>query len=158
TQTILSRRRAEAIPLGLSVEATAFDDRGLASLIIRTGPEFPAAPAMMLVAHTHHIYQLRSMGDRLMLVPSTRRPLSSFLVEEMQVQRVIGLGAGLLRARNPDKPNSDSLVFETALRTLIGNSFGLGDRMDLALLQLPDDLLRVFIYAPQPPALQMTSD
>ena len=74
------------------------------------------------------------------------------------MDRVIGVRTGLLRSRSPDERDPDSLVYETAIRTLIGNSYGLGDRIDPAMLQLPDDLLRVFVFARQPPALQMTGD
>jgi hypothetical protein len=158
TRSVLSRRRVEALPLGMHVELATFDDRGLASLTIGVGGDFPAEPLMLLVAHTNQIFQLHQIGNVLTLVPSSRRPLASFLTEHLQVGRIIGLGAGLTGNRSPDTSETETDVYENAMRTLIGNSYGLGDRVDLIKLQRPDNLLRVFVYAKQPQALQMEGD
>jgi hypothetical protein len=155
TRTILSRRRVQAPSLGLHIGMSTFDEQGLSALTIETGPQFPADPMVLLVAHAGRLYQLQRVGDRLTLVPSTRKPLVSFLTEHLELTQLIGLRTGMMTNRPDDTTPSAAKVYEIAMRTLVGNSFGLRERVDLTRLQLPERVVRVFVYAPQPPELQM---
>jgi hypothetical protein len=154
TRTVLSRRRVPAPPLGLRVVMSASDEQGLSTLTIETGPQFPADPMTMLAAHGGRICQLQRVGEHLRLIPSTRRPLVSFLTEHLELTQFVGLRAGMMGKRPADSTQSDSKVYEIAMRTLVGNSFGLRERVDLTRLQLPEGVVRVFVYAPQPTELQ----
>jgi hypothetical protein len=154
TRTVLSRRRVQAQPLGLRVRMSSIDEQGLSALTMETGPEFPADPMIMLAAHGGRMYQLQQVGELLTLVPSSRRPLVSFLTEHLQMTQFMGLRAGMMTNRPDDSQPADTKVYEVAMRTLVGNSFGLRERVDLTKLQLPAGLVRVFVYAPQPRELQ----
>lgn len=155
TRTILHRSRAESVPLGLRVVQSASDERGLSLLTLEVGPEFPDETMQISAVHSGQIYQLSRFGDRLQLVAASRKPLVSFLTDHYQLPR-IGWGGFSSPGAKPDR--EVSLVYKDALRTLVGNSFGLGDRVDLRMLELPDEIVRVFAYATQPASLQITSN
>lgn len=119
---------------------------------------------MLLVAHESRVFQMRRIGNQLALIPSSRLPLVSYLTDYMQGTTVLrGLNAGGLVGTgnaNPEwKGDQDAArVYQLAIRTLVGNSFGLKEHVEIQKLRLPQGMVRVFVFAPQPETLQITGE
>jgi hypothetical protein len=157
TRSILHRSRLQAQPLGLSVLGSSADERGLAALSVEVGEGFPDSPDLILAAYQGVIYELRRVQDQLVLMPSSRKPLSTFLSEltNLIISRV---GFSAFSGRGSSEFSSDDEIFDQMIRTLVGNSFGLADKVDLAKLTLPPDIVRIFVYAPQPETFRIEGE
>ena len=156
TRTVLNRARVEADPVDVKLVRFAGTDQGLDLLDVETGESFPDDPMIVLVVHAGRVYEMKQTGDRLSLAPSTRRPLLSFLTDYFDVVKT----TVPWRPAQPglEEASDDQDVYREALRTLVGNTFGLNTVVDPTRLKLEDGIVRLFVYAPLPEALQMTGD
>lgn len=157
TRTALHRARTQGPSLQLRIEQIAFEERGLSALRLRVGPSFPEQPMAVLAAHRGRIYELRQFHDQLDLVPSTRRPIAAFLSDYSQLGSPLTFRVGIAPP-DAEAVANETQLYKEMLRTLIGNSFGLGDTIDVTHLVGDDEIVRVFVYAAQPQEFQMDSD
>lgn len=154
TRTVLHRTRLSAPGLGLRVDSFLADELGLSALALSCGDQFPRDVTAAYAAYKGRIYTLNVVGKRLMLT-DRGAPTQVFL----QSFELYGWQQAAWRAPVADVERPDGeLVFDTVLRTLVGNSYGLTSQAREEALILPPDLVRVFVYVPLPAAFKLTGD
>jgi hypothetical protein len=154
TRTVLHRTRLPAPGLGLQVDAFLADELGLSTLALSAGDRFPRQVEVAYAAYRGRIYELDVAGRRLLL-KDRGAPTQVFLQSfELYGWQRSGWRAPADKSLRDD----EDILFENTLRTLVGNSYGLTNQARPEALVLPQDLVRVFVYVPLPPAFELTGN
>ncbi len=163
TRAAIHRARQEGPRLGIQVLRIGIDAGALSQLAVSAGPDFPEEPLSVLIWHQGRVYRMRKRGQAWQLIPASRRSGVTYLTDLSEF-RVPGFGlrssffrTGMLGTGSKDEEPEDD-DFESLTRTLVGNSFGLGNTIDPLQLALGPDVMRMFVYAPMPEAFQASGD
>lgn len=115
-------------------------------LSITVGPNFPSASAQMYALYRDAFYHVNRQGDRVTL-GSRISKAPQFLQYSNQ---------GVFRSYGPwyDDERPPEQVFAGMIEPLIGRELGLNRREDLDRVSLPDDRVRLYVFAPLPDSLR----
>lgn len=149
TRTVLHRTRLPAPGLGLRLDGFLADEMGLSSLNLSTGAGFPRDVEAAFAAHRGRIHALH-VGDGRLALADRGTATTSFLNDLELFAYQFRQGAWGVRPVETEIDEED-LLYDSSMRTLIGNSFGLRNQAAPETLNVPPDLVRVFVYAPLPP-------
>ncbi len=163
TRAAIHRARQAGPRLGIQVLRIGIDAGAISQLAVATGPEFPGEPLSVLLWHQGRIYRMRKRGQEWQLIPASRRSGVSYLTDLSDLRLPgFGLRVSFYRTgvfgtgRQDDEPEDED--FESLVRTLIGNSFGMDNTIDPIQLSQEPNVMRMFVYAPMPEAFEAGGD
>ena len=149
TRTLMHRMRIAGPSLQLAVRSLQVDERGLSQFSASIAPEIK--PRVAYAWYRDQIYELSPAGNALS-IRDRGRPGITFLNSFEDYWAANG------RWRNSDDVRDRMQIFQGLARSLIGNSFRLQSRVHPEDVSLPDNMVRVFVYAPAPTAFNVQGD
>lgn len=150
TRSLTHRVRISGPSLQLTLRDLQFDERGLSRCSMSTAPEIQ--PRVAYVWYREQIYELAPVGESWSIV-SRGRPGIMFLNSFEDYWQ-----SANSRWTNPDDKCDKDQIFRSLARNLIGNSFRLQSQVRPKDVSLPEDLMRIFIYAPAPKEFAVSGD
>ena len=159
TRTLLHRVRTQGPRLGIEIREFQRDEAGLSRLTLALGDESPRNAVLAYLWEGNRIYELTASGDNLILANRGTDGLRFLTAVDYRRNWQMTWGGvwGTPMAVEPEELAEDEL-FEAMHRSLIGNSFGVGGRVDVESTILPDHLIRVLLYAPMGTEFHARSD
>jgi hypothetical protein len=126
-------------------------ERVLTSLIILKGANFPAAYQEMYAVHGRRVYSLVDVADRLEM-KSEVGSLATFLrLDEQNAFDMFNTDWVTERV-------SIEEMFQSLHRPLFARSFGIMSQRDAVQVSVPDDRVRLLVYAPMPASMRVTGE
>jgi hypothetical protein len=142
--------RIDGPSLQLAVRDLQVDERGLSQFSASISPEIK--PHIAYVWHRDQVYELSHAGDALSIM-DRGRPGISFLNSFEDYWT-----AANSRWQDQDDERNRMQIFHGLARNLIGNSFRMQSQVHPEDVSLPENVVRVFVYAPAPAAFQVQGE
>jgi hypothetical protein len=146
TRTMLHRLRITGPELGIQIRDLQIDERGLAQFAVSVSPRLHARTAYAW--HKGQIYELQQ-GPASNEWSSTNRGEAGITFLNGYSDYWATANARWYGIEDEDQRELDQ-VFQGMRRNLIGNSFNLQTQVRPEDVVLPDDRIRLFVYAPAP--------
>jgi hypothetical protein len=154
TRTLLHRMRIDGPELGVQIRDVQIDERGLSRFAASVSPRLEARAAY--VWHKGQIYELQQLAATNEW-SSTNRGEAGITFLNSFTDYWATANARWAGLEDEDQRELDQ-VFQGMLRNLIGNSFNLDSQVRPEDVILPDDRVRVFVYAPAPDEFNVLGD
>lgn len=155
TRTLLHRMRINGRALGVDIRDMQIDERGLARFAVSIDPGLSARAAYAW--HLGQIYELQqptASADW----SSTNRGEAGITFLNSFNDYWATANARWYGTYEDEAERELAKVFDGMQRNLIGNTFGLQSQVRPEDVVLPDDLIRVFVYAPAPQEFNVLGD
>lgn len=146
SRTVVSATTEAPMPFGIAVETFTADER-LQELKLRVQGTFPEEPTEVHAAYGDSVYTLVHR-DGVLTASSTAQPLTQFLGGSTWQDDVYAYGPFGWGAETDRKQ-----LFDGAVRPLMAASLGLYNDETLKKFRLPNDRVRLFVYAQMPAAM-----
>lgn len=145
SQTFSHRTKLDLPPLGARITDLFTLNGELRSLTIQTGDSFPDRPQRIMALYRNQIYEVTEQSGALR-TKSRGVPLVALLTALNFSRLQFFFDPEFDKYQSPDE------AFKTLSQPLLLRSFGLRTGTDFAQFSLPEDRLRLFVYAPMPEA------